>query len=190
MLFLKYLISAIIVATSANKQSFAEAGNNDSATVSEKKDLINYNWQDFKSLDPAELSNFHKQCFEKGSYRPQDMEKLISEPNTAGYLILDDKTPVGIIIFRNNYTYRNFTGNYLVTLGVHPNHRKKGIARLMLDKWINDTPNASTRFLHVAVSNTIAQKIYEKYGFVLEDFIESYYTFPEYNEDAYIYKLG
>ncbi|MCX8015655.1 MAG: ribosomal protein S18-alanine N-acetyltransferase [candidate division WOR-3 bacterium] len=76
---------------------------------------------------------------------------------------------------------------HLANIAVAPNYRQQGIASKMLLKLIEiaKKKNIKSIYLEVRVSNKIARKLYEKFGFVNVYTRKNYY--PD-GEDAIIYK--
>lgn len=52
----------------------------------------------------------------------------------------------------------------LLTLAVHPNHQREGLAGALISGWL-DHAQAAHAFLEVAADNTAAQHLYLKHGF-------------------------
>ena len=82
-------------------------------------------------------------------------------------------------------TYMIFDDAQIATIAVRKSARKQGIGAQMLEKIINDADQAgcSTLSLEVRVSNTPANRLYEKYGFITVNVRKGYY---EDGEDAYL----
>jgi len=72
---------------------------------------------------------------------------------------------------------------HIINVAVHPDFRKKGIAKKLVEKILNDK---DVFFLEVRVSNQIAQNLYKKYNFEVVGTRKKYYS--DNNEDAYIMK--
>ncbi|MCR8643659.1 GNAT family N-acetyltransferase [Paenibacillus sp. N1-5-1-14] len=57
---------------------------------------------------------------------------------------------------------------YIADVTVHPDHRSKGVGKLMLDwakQYVLDTPNLHLLCLHVAGNNSRAKQLYEQLSF-------------------------
>lgn len=77
----------------------------------------------------------------------------------------------------------------IVTLAIHEDYRRLGIASLLLDKMLKECKKHGTTYisLDVRASNIAAQKLYTKYGFVEETIRKKYYLNPDNSrEDAII----
>lgn len=75
---------------------------------------------------------------------------------------------------------------HLLDLAVHPDYRRRGIARALLNDVIQELKIKGCRFfyLEVRTSNYAARKLYEKFGFNMVGVRKGYYVNPA--EDAVI----
>jgi ribosomal-protein-alanine N-acetyltransferase len=75
---------------------------------------------------------------------------------------------------------------HITTIAVHPDHRGRGIGELIVIGLIDQAYDlgAQQLTLEVRVSNTNAQRLYNKYGFAEHGIRHRYYT--DNNEDAVI----
>ncbi len=77
---------------------------------------------------------------------------------------------------------------HLMDLAAHPDHRKQGIATMLLNNVIADLRSDCRRmYLEVRASNAAAVKLYGKFGFKTVGIRKNYYMHPE--EDAIIMML-
>lgn len=77
----------------------------------------------------------------------------------------------------------------IITLAVHQNYRRNGIATQLLDEMLKECKKHKSTYisLDVRATNFAAQKLYAKYGFVEEVFRKNYYSNPDgTHEDAII----
>lgn len=65
-------------------------------------------------------------------------------------------------------------GNYISWLFVHPNYRKKGIGKLLIEHTLNRLTGLIK--LNVAKNNSAARALYKKYGFQIEREFEGNYN--------------
>ncbi len=74
----------------------------------------------------------------------------------------------------------------LGNIAVAPEHRRKGVARRLMDAVVEDMRGRGVRelYLEVRVTNTSAQRLYEAYGFKQVARRPGYYTNPV--EDALV----
>lgn len=130
-----------------------------------------------------EVMLLNLRCFRKGeNYTKYTFKYLLTEPTVLGYRAV---TPEGrmvgfIFIIANEESIAHIT-----TIGVAPEHRNRGIARMLLDhaeKALSDKGLDSV-VLEVRVSNEAAQNLYMSRGYVILQRLNSYYN---NGEDAYL----
>ena len=115
-------------------------------------------------------------CFRNGdNYTKHTFEYLLGEPRTLSYRTIDEAGDlVGfafVMVNENNAAH-------LTTIGVAPEHRRRGIAAGLLDH-IEEALRArrvGTIMLEVRVSNTTAQELYHRRGFMIVQRIGRYYN--------------
>jgi [ribosomal protein S18]-alanine N-acetyltransferase len=75
---------------------------------------------------------------------------------------------------------------HITTIAIHPEYRSRGLGELELSALIGIAYeiNAQRVTLEVRVSNSVAQSLYRKYGFMVVGTRRRYYS--DNNEDAYI----
>jgi ribosomal-protein-alanine N-acetyltransferase len=73
------------------------------------------------------------------------------------------------------------TDGHIISIAVHPNHRRRGIGNELLKRAIN-IPNVKKIWAEVRKSNRIAQAFYSRAGFQMTGVVPNYYG----NEDALI----
>lgn len=74
---------------------------------------------------------------------------------------------------------------FVANVAVHPNHRRRGIGRLLVTAAMQNAAALSRLTLEVRVSNTAAIALYRALGFVDEGVRPRFYAHP--TEDAVIY---
>lgn len=74
------------------------------------------------------------------------------------------------------YSVEDYTD--LLTIGVHPDQRKKGFATFLLKWMITKAPEAQKFFLDVECQNTAAINLYKKLGFEIISIRKGYYPQP------------
>lgn len=87
------------------------------------------------------------------------------------FICFMDKKMVGYILSK----FEDDNCGHLVSICVDFRYRKLGIAKRLLEIVMEKFKNTSMVTLKVRVSNKIAIKFYEKYGFVICEKIEEYY---------------
>ena len=103
-----------------------------------------------------ELENLHKACFPKKPWSASDFADL-------------KKSGCDIIASQNGFVVWRVVADEaeIITIGVHPNARKSGIASAMLAIIENDIKKRGGKkiFLEVAENNEPARKLYEANGY-------------------------
>lgn len=116
---------------------------------------------------------------------PWKYEDFLYEINenafSHNYVVEDNNEIVGYVGLWIMYDQSQIT-----TIGVHPNHQRKGIGQMMMDSMIEETINhqCATMSLEVRVSNHKAISLYEKNGFEKVALRKNYYE--DNHEDAYL----
>ena len=113
-----------------------------------------------------ELSNLHKKCFPNKSWSADDFRDL-------------KKSGCEIIVSQNGFiVYRVAVDEAeIITIGVNPEMRRKGIASAMITIVEKTIKNQGVKklFLEVAANNTPGQKLYENSGFNVVGLRPKYY---------------
>jgi ribosomal protein S18 acetylase RimI-like enzyme len=121
-----------------------------------------YSDTDWKEVE--KIYNLSKPDEMRGSV---DLQALIplKEDSNAIKLFQDSE----IIVMEENDKIIGFAGNkgnYISWLFVHPNHRKKKVARKLLNKILSTLKGSIV--LNVAQNNNAANNLYESLGFKIE----------------------
>lgn len=129
-----------------------------------------------------ELIRLNMRCFKRGeNYTKHTFSFLLGDPNTLSYraATLDDTT-VGFIFIMNSAGVGHIT-----TIGVAPEHRRRGIALKLLAKAEESllTRGFATVSLEVRVSNVAAQSLYRRLGYSIVQRLGAYYN---NGEDAFM----
>lgn len=130
-----------------------------------------------------EVMLLNLRCFRRGeNYNKYTFKYLLTEANVLAYrAVTEDGRMVGFIfVIANDESIAHIT-----TIGVAPEHRKRGIARMMLDHAEKALGNKGygSIVLEVRVSNAAAQKLYTGAGYVTVQLLADYYN---NGEDAYL----
>lgn len=143
----------------------------------------NYFIRPVRAGDLLEIANVNLRCFRKGeNYSKSTFNYLLNEPRSVAYKTETDKGRIAGFVF----VLLNEDGAaHITTLGVAPEHRRRGIARRMLVHL--DTAlkmkGISTVVLEVRVSNFHAQELYLGAGYAVAQRVERYYS---NGEDGYL----
>ena len=134
---------------------------------------------DVRPLTVAQLDECWRldlRCFVDGeAYSRETFEYLLTSPESVSYrAVTPDGTMVGFIV---GIVEPDQTG-HVTTLGVAPEHRRRGIARRMLLKVEEGFRRRGVRItrLEVRSVNTGAQDLYLKLGFAVTQRLPRYYS--------------
>lgn len=123
-----------------------------------------------------EVLRLNLRCFKNGeNYTKHTFSYLFNTPNTLSYrAVTPNNDTVGFVFVMLN---QNGSG-HLTTIGVAPEHRRRGIAEMLLGEVDTALRNReiTTVVLEVRVSNTPAQLLYRQYGYTVVQRIENYYV--------------
>jgi ribosomal-protein-alanine N-acetyltransferase len=123
-----------------------------------------------------EVLRLNIRCFRNGdNYTKHTLEYLLNEPKTLSYrMVTETDELVGfafVMVNENNAAH-------LTTIGVAPEHRRRGIGRRLLQH-VEETlrrKGISTIMLEVRVSNDNAQDLYRRHGYMSVQRINRYYS--------------
>jgi ribosomal protein S18 acetylase RimI-like enzyme len=152
-----------------------EAGAEDAASKAARAP-----WRyDVRPLTVAQLDECWRldlRCFVDGeAYSRETFEYLLTSPESVSYrAVTPDGTMVGFIV---GIVEPDRTG-HITTLGVAPEHRRRGIAQRMLLKVEEGFRRRGVRItrLEVRSVNTGAQDLYQKLGFAVTQRLPRYYS--------------
>lgn len=123
-----------------------------------------------------DLLRLNLRCFRNGeNYTRHTFNYLLTEPRSLGFQVVTAAGDMAGFVF----VLVNRDGSaHLTTIGVAPEHRGRGLAKLMLAH-LEDALRrraATTVALEVRVSNVAAQKLYLGSGFVVVQRLARYYN--------------
>jgi [ribosomal protein S18]-alanine N-acetyltransferase len=134
---------------------------------------------DIRPLTAAQLDECWRldlRCFIDGeAYSRETFDYLLTSPDSVSYrAVTPDGTMVGFIV---GIVEPDATG-HITTLGVAPEHRRRGVARRMLLKVEEGFRRRGVRItrLEVRSVNTGAQDLYQKLGFAVTQRLPRYYS--------------
>jgi [ribosomal protein S18]-alanine N-acetyltransferase len=123
-----------------------------------------------------EVLRLNIRCFSDGeNYTKHTFSYLLNEPNTLSYRVVtptDEMVAFVVVMASEN------GAAHLTTIGVAPEHRRRGLARRLLlhtEEAIRRREIA-TVMLEVRVSNIAAQQLYRDNGYTIAQRIEKYYN--------------
>ena len=122
-----------------------------------------------------EVWKLNQRCFKNGENYPRyTLSYLLTEPNTLSYCMITARGQMVGFVF---ITVQEGTG-HITTIGVAPEHRRRGLARQMLI-FAEDAlrkRNISTLCLEVRVSNATAQNLYRELDYAVMQRLTGYYS--------------
>jgi ribosomal protein S18 acetylase RimI-like enzyme len=134
---------------------------------------------DIRPLTVAQLDECWRldlRCFVDGeAYSRETFEYLLTSPESVSYrAVTADGAMVGFIV---GLVEPDRTG-HITTLGVAPEHRRRHVARRMLEKAEQGFRRRGVRTLRLEVRsiNTAAQRLYAGLGFVVTQRLPRYYS--------------
>ncbi len=123
-----------------------------------------------------EVLRLNIRCFKNGdNYTKHTFAYLLSESKTLSYRVVTIAgETVGFIFVMINEN----GAAHLTTIGVAPEHRRRGLARMLLDHTEMALRNRKigTVVLEVRVGNFAAQRLYREKGFTVVQRIAKYYS--------------
>lgn len=148
-----------------------------------------------------ELRKLHHAFFPV-KYSDSFYEKIVD--NTYPCIILYERLPSGFgrivgfassIIYKDPFNAEPFKG-YLATLGVRPEWRNRGIAKVLIrsiEAYLFKNYQIEYVELHVLHSNIAARRLYESLKYTMIAFLEKHYVFEDpktgnRRHDAYLYR--
>lgn len=134
-----------------------------------------------------EVLRLNIRCFRDGdNYTKHTFDYLLNEPRTLSYRILAASGEMVAFAF----VMENENGSaHLTTIGVAPEHRRRGLAQMLLAHIESALHHRDlkTIMLEVRVSNAGAQELYRRNGYTVVQRINKYYT---NGEDCYLMMKG
>lgn len=126
-----------------------------------------------KHLD--EVLRLNIRCFRNGeNYTKHTFNYLLTQPQTLSYRAVTEAGDIVAFIF----VMINPDGAaHITTIGVAPEHRRRGLAQMLLEhvEQALRSKSASTVVLEVRVSNLVAQYLYRRAGYAPVQRVQRYY---------------
>ena len=125
--------------------------------------------------DFSAVAALHACCFDE-AWRPSLIGRIAQAPGGFGLLWRNDDEPLGFVLGRTNHARAE-----VLSLGVAPASRERGIARALMHAAIDRVSRRGLRalYLEVAADNTPAQRLYRALGFAPVGRRPGYYARPE-----------
>ena len=124
----------------------------------------------------TEVTALNLRCFKNGeNYTKHTFAYLLGDANTLSYRVI---TPKGEMIGFVFVMLNEDGAGHLTTIGVAPEHRRRGVAEKLLTHVENAMRQRSvgTVILEVRVSNAAAQNLYRNFGYSTVQRINRYYN--------------
>jgi ribosomal-protein-alanine N-acetyltransferase len=133
------------------------------------------------------LAILHRACFPDDPWEAGALARIMALSGGFGWLAWEDHIPAGFILVRD-------LGNEceILTVGVAPHWRRRGIARALLATAIAEVThrNLPSIVLEVAIDNDAARELYALTGFTAVGRRARYYNRPDGRIDALILRLN
>lgn len=127
-----------------------------------------------------QIAQIEKMCFST-PWSESALSEELSNESAVFLCAVEENEVLGYVGF--HYVLDE---GYIALVAVHPNHRRRGLGRALVEKAIEKAKELNLSFLslEVRVSNVPAQNLYQNLGFENLGKRPNFYTQP--NEDAYI----
>jgi len=121
--------------------------------------------------DLEDLCRIEKLCFKRERYSKEFIFHLLETPDIYSF-VFEDKNLIGYIIISFNQNIGR-----IISIAVHPSHRKKGIGKKLLDRAEEKVKQSNIRsiVLEVSTKNRDALNFYLSNKYKITGLIEDYY---------------
>ena len=137
-----------------------------------------------EDIRPEMLAEIHAASFTR-AWSAADIVNLIST-GASGLVLSEARAPVGLLIWRAAADEAE-----ILTIGVHPDHRRRGAGRLLLTSALEALSGKaiSRVFLEVAEDNSAAIQLYQTARFSIVGRRKGYYRRDPLTVDAQVLQL-
>ena len=132
--------------------------------------------------DIGEVKRLLDICFGSSAWSEDSVRSQLERPESSCYTAVCDESIVGYLAFEVIADEGS-----VVKLAVHPDYRRQGIARELIQGALDDSKEMTAVFLEVRQSNIPAISLYSGLGFEEVGIRRDYYDKPK--ENAAIYRL-
>lgn len=123
-------------------------------------------------FDISTLNQLEKICFPQDAWPLIDLVSCLTFPGVLRFKAVEDGQMVGFVAADDREATHTA---WIATLCVHPDHQRKGFAKMLLEQIENRVKSPYIR-LCVRPNNTAAIKLYEDRGYVEIDTWKKYYN--------------
>lgn len=120
-------------------------------------------------------------CFGESAWSMESLRSQLGKSDSRCTVAVQDERIVGFLAFE-----QILDEGSIVEVAVHPDYRRQGIARELIESAIKDN-SLKEIYLEVRESNIPAIRLYESLGFERVGVRKGYYDNPK--EDSVIYRL-
>jgi len=124
-----------------------------------------------------EVLKLNLRCFKAGeNYTKYTFSYLLNEPNSLSYRIVTPTEQLVAFVFI--MTNKEAGTGHITTIGVAPEHRRRGLANKLLNhaEAALRTRSVSIVMLEVRVGNVAAQTLYRELGYSISQRLPKYYN--------------
>ncbi|MFT3743446.1 MAG: ribosomal protein S18-alanine N-acetyltransferase [Pyrinomonadaceae bacterium] len=124
----------------------------------------------------SQVLKLNIRCFRNGdNYTKYTFDYLLTEPRTLSYRMI---TPTNELVGFAFVMVKEQNAAHITTIGVAPEHRRRGIARNLLEHLEKALiqREVGTVMLEVRVGNISAQELYKRCGYTTVQRINKYYS--------------
>lgn len=132
----------------------------------------------FHEDDFLKLLELDQLCFRPGiAYSQADLSDFIFHPSSVTVVSEDNRAQIAGFAILELYRERRRIVGHIVTLDVHPEHRRLGLGRHLMTvlKEIAKSSGANLLRLEVSSDDAGAQTFYSRVGFSVVGKLEKYY---------------
>ncbi|MFQ6128185.1 MAG: GNAT family N-acetyltransferase [Thermoplasmata archaeon] len=129
--------------------------------------------------DLEQLCILERRCFEKRRFSREHIRWLLENPDVASYVYCNrEKVVASVVLMRMGRTGK------VVSLGVDPDYRRRGIAKHLMGLGEKEMRNRGVISMHleVGIANEAAIELYKCLGYETVRRIPEYYS---WGEDAF-----
>ena len=120
-------------------------------------------------------------CFGESAWTMESLRSQLDKSDSHCTVVIEDNTVIGFLAFE-----QVLDEGSIVDVAVHPDYRRRGIAKALITSAVNSAEGLYTVFLEVRESNVPAVRLYESLGFERIAVRKGYYDHPK--ENAVIYR--